>query len=191
MFTTKRAIAVRTIATIPNTLTISVAPFRIRIFLKRNIPVRDTKKGAEMEKEQIIKALECCTRSGCSDNETKDCPLKPYEDCSTRLATDALALIKEQGEQIFKLENGVAECINVYSQTLAIERAKVKELSEINYKSAVTLIKEHYKTVESVVILFRDRLRERIKGVYLDEAEMCAIVDEVAGKILNGNTEEK
>ena len=79
-----------------------------------------------MNRDDVIKALECCTRSGCSDNETKDCPLKSYEDCSTRLAVSALALIKEQGEQIFKLENRLKECENGYSQTLAIERAKVR-----------------------------------------------------------------
>jgi hypothetical protein len=56
-----------------------------------------------MDREQIIKALECCTRSGCSDNETKDCPLKPYEDCTTRLATNALALITSQEQTIKEL----------------------------------------------------------------------------------------
>ncbi len=144
-----------------------------------------------MEKEQIIKALECCTSGKpCRECEYKD-KSKDTFGCRKKCLIDALALIKEQGEQIFKLENRLKECENGYSQTLALERAKVKELSETNYKSAVTLIKEHYKTVERVVILFRDRLRERIKGVYLDEDEMCAIIDEVAGKILNGNTEEE
>jgi hypothetical protein len=49
---------------------------------------------------------------------------------------DALALIKQQDEQIFQLENRLKECENGYSQTLGIERARVKELTEEceNYK---------------------------------------------------------
>ena len=52
-----------------------------------------------MTDNEIIKALECCTRSCCSDNETKDCSLKPFEDCSTRLASNALDLIKRLQSQ--------------------------------------------------------------------------------------------
>lgn len=48
-----------------------------------------------MERNDIIKALECCSRSGCSDNETRDCPLKNDEYCASTLPQYALALIKE------------------------------------------------------------------------------------------------
>ena len=153
-----------------------------------------------MEKDQIIKAIDILEKFDFLQGQRAGRELwngKPFEVQEQDISNFSsnvnwlIGFIKEQDEQIFKLENRLKECENGYSQTLALERAKVKELSGINYKSVVTLIKEHYKTVEMVVILFRDRLRERIKGVYLDEGEMCAIIDEVAGKILNGNTEDK
>ena len=57
-----------------------------------------------MKYNEIIKALECCTKLGCSDNETKECPLKPYEDCSRRLAINALDLINRQKAEVEKLQ---------------------------------------------------------------------------------------
>lgn len=44
--------------------------------------------------EEIVKALECCTKSRCDDETTGDCPLKNDESCSTILAINALELIR-------------------------------------------------------------------------------------------------
>lgn len=62
-----------------------------------------------MNEKDILKALECCSKSGCSDNETKDCPLKPYKDCSTRLAINALDLINRQKAEIEGLQFDISE----------------------------------------------------------------------------------
>lgn len=103
-----------------------------------------------MEREQIIKALKCCTR-GRKSKDDRPCLECPYNECnivggtSERqtsgtcqgwLMKDALALIKQQDEQIFQLENRLKECENGYSQTLGIEWARIKELTEEceNYK---------------------------------------------------------
>ena len=110
-----------------------------------------------LNKEEIIKALECCTRSGCSDNETKDCPLKPYEDCSTRLATDALAIIKAQDQKIFELENRIKENENGYAQTLFLEKCKNKDLVEKNER-----LKEK-----------ADRFRDNLKAVLEERNEVA------------------
>lgn len=80
-----------------------------------------------MEKEQIIKALECCIEDKC-----ENCPYDEQTACREYLLHSALALIKSQDEQIFQLENRLKECENGYSQTLGIERARVKELTEEN-----------------------------------------------------------
>lgn len=87
-----------------------------------------------MEREQIIKALECCVK-----NECDKCPIFKEADYVDILAPNALALIKEQGEQIFKLENRLKECENGYEGTLYLKSCKlhdaeekVKELAEEN-----------------------------------------------------------
>ena len=114
-----------------------------------------TEKGKTMEinREQIINALECCTR-GRKSKEDIPCLDCPYNECnlvggtSERqvsgtcqgwLMKDALALIKEQDEQIFNLENRLKECENGYEGTLFLESCKlhdaeekVKELTEEN-----------------------------------------------------------
>ena len=92
-----------------------------------------------MEKEQIIKALECLASE--KDVLCKGCAYQKYEGLSCRkaLAKDALALIKQQDEQIFQLENRLKECENGYAGTLHLESCKlhdaeerVKELTEEN-----------------------------------------------------------
>ena len=109
---------------------------------------------------------------------------------------DALALIKEQDEQVFKLENRLAECENGYSQTLALERARIKELSAENHMLRLLRADDGLAVVDYAVDSIRamkfntarkmqETLKERIKGIYLDEDEMCAVIDEVAEKILN------
>lgn len=74
-----------------------------------------------MSAEEIKKTLECCTRLGCSDNETADCPLKAFEDCSTRLATNTLAYVtylEESGEQ---------------------QKAEIERLKKVQRKQGVTI----------------------------------------------------
>lgn len=82
--------------------------------------------------EQVKKALECCVTQGAA---CRDCPIK-YDSrgarCYAYLKQDALSLIKSYEEQIFALENRLKECENGYEGTLALEREKVKELTEEN-----------------------------------------------------------
>lgn len=73
-----------------------------------------------MEKEQIIKALEWC--SGL--RLCVDCPMRTEgyfshsgNACRKSLMKNALALVKQQDEQIFQLENRLKECENGDSQT--------------------------------------------------------------------------
>ena len=82
-----------------------------------------------MGKEQIIKALECCSTP--SGKRCENCP-KVTEDalCIYRLSGDALALIKQQDEQKFQLENRLKECENGYAGTLHLESNKLHDAEE-------------------------------------------------------------
>ena len=57
------------------------------------------------KREKVIKGLECCTKKACIYKDTeKECPYSElcgeyedsFEDCTTALAKDALALLKAQ-----------------------------------------------------------------------------------------------
>lgn len=148
-----------------------------------------------MDKSMIIKALECCI----TNQHENCCNLAKWHEqwnCMTDLMKNALALIKSQDEQVFKLENRLAECENGYSQTLALERARLKELSEENKMLRLLRVDDGLAVVDYAVDSIRamrfntarkiqEALKERIKGIYLDEDEVCAVIDEVAEKILN------
>lgn len=58
-----------------------------------------------MDREKVIKGLECCQKKVCIYKDTeKDCPYweqcgeyeEAFEDCTSALAKDALALLKAQ-----------------------------------------------------------------------------------------------
>ena len=57
-----------------------------------------------MEKEQIVKALECCCKSSCSAENNADCPLINDEACACTLPKNALSLIREQDKRIEKVK---------------------------------------------------------------------------------------
>ena len=90
------------------------------------------------------------------------------------------------------------ECCSTPSGKRCENCPKVTEDALCMYRlsgDALALIKELTEENERVkadtVRKMQEALKERIKGVYLDEGEMCAIIDEVAEKILKGNTEEE
>ena len=65
-----------------------------------------------MDREKVIKAIECCVvnNTRCFDDKDKLCPYfstKVYM-CEIELLKDALALLKEQEERIKKLEEANA-----------------------------------------------------------------------------------
>lgn len=153
-----------------------------------------------MEKEQIVKALECCklnSGSACSDCPYMYAELADDESCSQRMALNVLALIKEQDEQIFKLENRLKECENGYSQTLGIERAKIKALTEENERlSACTNLVPTLNEVKADIVrkiadlLWQgenEKLNISVGGKYYDKQQF---IDQIANEILNVNAEE-
>ena len=165
----------------------------------------------EINKKNIINGLDCCTR-GRKDKNDRPCLDCLYNECnlvggtSERQTTgtcqgwlmkDALALIKQQDEQIFKLENRLKECENGYSQTLGIERAKIKALTEKNERlSACTNLVPTLNEVKADIVrkiadlLWQgenEKLNIIVGGKYYDKQRF---IDQIANEILNVNAEE-
>ena len=55
------------------------------------------------DREKVVKALECLK----AGSYCECCDYKPYDDCIKRVATDALALLKEQQQQIWEFQDQV------------------------------------------------------------------------------------
>ena len=124
-----------------------------------------------MEREQIIKALEWCIQS-------ESCEYCGYRDnvdvCSIR--SDALAVIKKQEDQIFKLESCLKECENGYEGTLHLERCKlhdeeekVRELSVENEKIGIenfNLICELSRIKEDTVKKMQEQIKTELINTY-------------------------
>ena len=140
-----------------------------------------------MEREQIVKALECLIsvdydREFC---KPRGCVYSDCESCLESAIKDAIALVKQQDEQIFKLENRLKECENGYSQTLGIERAKIKELTEENER--LKKVNEYYSELEQgcyvtgVKKVIADTVREIFTEIYssLDYIEEQMDPDEI------------
>ena len=74
-----------------------------------------------MDVEKVIKGLECCTKKLCIYKDTeKECPYselcgdyeEAFEDCTTALSKDALALLKAQEPRVMEFDDVVGgdEC---------------------------------------------------------------------------------
>lgn len=75
------------------------------------------------EREEIVKALECCHNRGCQEGCPRLCNNIPMEDdCRCDLIHDALTLIKELAEEIKYLE---AEHDRIYEQAEADIRGNI------------------------------------------------------------------
>ena len=95
----------------------------------------------------------------------RGCPLYEKEDCEcvnddTALLKYAFALIKQQDEQIFQLENRLKECENGYAGTLHLESCKLHDAEE----RVKELTKENERHTEKIVQL--------ISQVDCDKAEI-------------------
>ena len=119
----------------------------------------------KLNQEQIIKALECCY----VDDDCYPCPYGSIgAGCRDEMCSDAFALIRQYEQKIFELENRLKECENGYEGTLALERAKVKELTEENerLKAENDKLREAYLVYEETTGLAQvraDTVREITK----------------------------
>jgi hypothetical protein len=136
----------------------------------------------ELNREQIIKALECCTSGHCYIGE--GCPLADMDDyddditkCTSELSEHALALIKELINDKAELKHQIQEEIveddinlfDEYTRMLheGIRKAKANTVQQIQLKMAM-----HY-------------------GTYTDKdmtpiTEVFSLLDQIAKEMLEG-----
>jgi hypothetical protein len=154
----------------------------------------------ELDAEQIIRCLECCkTAYDCftCDNFHRGCT-GFRED----LAKSAVALIKSYERKIFELENRLKECENGYEGTLALERAKIKELTEENERLENALVEQSAENVMLCVEIKHARadtvreMQERLKYTlcinneentdFFDYEYTLETIDKIAKEMLEG-----
>jgi hypothetical protein len=137
-----------------------------------------TEKGEnnmpELNREEIIKALECCSKSHCSAENNADCPLINDESCACTLPQNALTLIKQLTE-----EN---------------ERLKEKADRHLDNLKAVLEERGENTIVADTVREIKTRFALRY-GTYTDKymtpiTEVFWLLDRIANEILN-NTEDE
>ena len=132
----------------------------------------------KLNREQIIKALECCTNCICNLAKTDtECPLVKMDFCKNYLMKQSLALIKEQDEQIFKLENRLKECENGYEGTLSLDRCKlhdaeekVKELTQLHEMLSESY--DHLEQTKDELIAERSRLTDENEKIGIENFEL-------------------
>ena len=157
-----------------------------------------------MEHNEIIKALECCASGNCISGNCPLCDLANDFDmlgCTSKLATNTLALFNSQEQKIFELENRLKECENGYEGTLYLERCKlhdaeqkIKELTEENekliadcVKGAVALIKEMLRSRAIKADTVR-KMQERLKAKaytnnYCQDVVLLSNIDQIAKEL--------
>lgn len=107
-----------------------------------------------MEREQIIKALECCIVNVWYNPKCNECPIyNGGASCVDELKEAILTLFNSQEQTIFELENRLKERENGYEGTLFLDRCKlhdaeekVKELTEKNVR--LQKANEYYSELE-------------------------------------------
>lgn len=134
----------------------------------------------ELNREQIIKALECISNT--EDVLCEGCAYKKYDGlaCHRIGAKNALALIKEQEEQIFKLENRLKECENGCEGTVFLDRCKlhdaeekVRELTQANEQLSESY--DHLEKTKDELIAERSRLILKCQEAEKINKEKCTL----------------
>lgn len=94
---------------------------------------------SELNREQIIKVLECCTTNG-------DCPKCLYNDdtslCINRILKDALALIKELTEENAELHreyDSMAKTVNAASDLIRNLKSHIRRLKAYDEQRDIAL----------------------------------------------------
>ena len=114
--------------------------------------------------EQVKKALECWASGKPCEGGVCDLFDASTLTCDRWTGKNALALITSQEQKIFELENRLKECENGYEGTLALERAKIKELTE-SYNS----LEAHYLEVRDEGLAENKRRTEENERLRADK----------------------
>lgn len=94
-------------------------------------------KEKKLTDEEIVKALECCTKSRCDDEATGDCPLKRNEYCSTLIAINALDFIHRLNAKYRNLEINYDAVYEDYRKYEIENKELQKQVEELKERLAV------------------------------------------------------
>ena len=161
-----------------------------------------------LNREQIIKALECCYMQELEHNE--NCPECPYTDlypnCGEYLGKDALSLIKELTDENKKITINM----NAYGLTAKIlgeEKEALVEIINKEKENKAEILKLIYsvkyeltkyinncnRRVEEAkadtVRKMQERLKTKSEVVYGDRAVCVELIDQIASEMLEGINE--
>ena len=128
------------------------------------------------KREEIIKSLECCSTTNCTDCPyTKNGKVDIFDiTCSINMAKDALALIKELTQEIKDLEEDY-DC--VYEQAEADIRGNIAD----GGTSCHWCMDGHRRDVVR-------KMQERLKSGWCADSERCCeFIDQVANELLEEN----
>ena len=151
-----------------------------------------------MEREKIIKALECCISGYCIDQK---CPLFNWDDeddiskCTSKLSKNALALIKELTEENKKLtsigisKDIIIEGINDVIVKLNEENERVKSEVSVKKKLLDKCVDLEDRVRDDTVKKMQERLNS-VRG-YDDEFEYNSWWGERINQIAKEMLEER
>ena len=108
-----------------------------------------------MDREKVIKGLECCKRK--DGNECKVCPYTESEYCTQDMATDALAMLKEQQSTL-----GVVQTANAITFTAT---GDAKQGEERGLMLGKAYMREHIEKELFYKNLLTDEIKEIIRGI--------------------------
>ena len=144
-----------------------------------------------MDREQIIKALECCK----SFRDLHACDVCPYfrvelgdnESCSNRMAQDAFALIKELTVELEAMR-GAANSYKMHNEKLTevVERSETargcKESVDNGFSSSVTELQRENERLRGILLQFTDIVHKwgNKNGYDTSEISLIPILNEEA-----------
>ena len=113
----------------------------------------------ELNRERVVKALECCA-DGTSE-ACMECPLRllPYPTCRTVFARDALALIREQAEENERLRAELSDALNKQVDLLK-EKTKLELFDLVAARSEAEIYKKLYLECRADTVR---KMQERLK----------------------------
>ena len=132
----------------------------------------------KLNREEVIKSLECCGCVGIPLHDCKSCHYNAVEYCRHKMAQDCLALIKELAEENEKLNERLdreAKC----QYDLATKIVDLRD--DIKYVKA--------DTVQKMQTLFKERLDISVCEYSTEEVvdDVLETLDRVAEEILEKN----
>lgn len=142
-----------------------------------------------MDREQIVKALECCSKDDC-DN----CP-NTFGNCYSNLAKDALSLIKELTEELevtLKQYTAYQEAATQRMRELTEENERLRavaDMSDTTLNDALRIVNEFCDNrIKRAVMKMQERLmaEERIFEAYGTRWKVIysSAIDQIAKEII-------